>query len=133
MGLIEEVKQVADLLKKAGEMDLYRKLVDLQGEIVNLSAEKLKTEQENTELKKRLKLKQAMEFKFPYYYQDGDRYPFCRHCWEAKEIAVHLNHPHTEDGKTHRHCHNCDTTFWDKPFPPSTSSDVYGSADGPAD
>ena len=34
MGIIDNAKEVADLIKKIGDVDLYKKIVDLQSQIV---------------------------------------------------------------------------------------------------
>ncbi len=116
MGVIENAREVADLVQKIGNLDLYRRIVELQGEIVSLSEEKLKCEQENAEMRRILDLRQAMKFRFPYYYQDGDPNPFCRLCWEAKGIAVHLDHGRPwQPGGIQRYCHSCGKAYYDQP------------------
>jgi hypothetical protein len=36
MGIIENAKDIADLIKKAGDIELYRKICALEGEIIDL-------------------------------------------------------------------------------------------------
>ena len=47
MGAIDNVKEVAKLVKDIGNMELYRQILDLQGEIMELT-------QANRELKSRV-------------------------------------------------------------------------------
>lgn len=116
MNIIDNAKDIADLIRKIGNVELYRKIVDLQGEIVSLSTEKLRCEQENAALRERLELKGAMKFRFPYYYQDGDQNPYCRVCWETKGIAVHLDHGEPwNPGNTQRLCQSCGQLYFDRP------------------
>jgi len=37
MGIIDNAKELADLLKAAGNTELYRKIVELEGEIIELT------------------------------------------------------------------------------------------------
>ena len=54
MGTIENVKEMVILIKNLGDLDLYRRILDLQGEIIDLTGAKRSLEEENHELKKQL-------------------------------------------------------------------------------
>ena len=90
MGLLENLKDVASLAQRVGEIELYKKIVDLEGEVRNITRENRQLEDHVIELEKRLNLRAAMTFKPPFYYQDGDKTPFCAPCFEGDEVAVHL-------------------------------------------
>lgn len=89
MGILDNIKEVADLAKKVGDIELYRKIVDLEGEVMDLTREKREAEQKVEDLQKQLTLKAKMTFKQPFYYQDGDDVPFCPRCFEKDAQAVH--------------------------------------------
>ena len=90
MGIVENIKDAADLAKKIGDIELYRKIVHLEGEVMDLTREKRQADQKIEDLQKQLALRAKMTFKQPYYYQDGDNVPFCPRCFEKDVIAVHV-------------------------------------------
>jgi hypothetical protein len=90
MSVIDNIKDVADLIKKAGDIELYRKIVELQGEIVELMSQKLDNEKKIEKLEADLAQRAQMMFKKPFYYQEGDDVPFCPKCFEHERLAIHL-------------------------------------------
>jgi hypothetical protein len=40
MGIVENIKDAADLAKKIGDIELYRKIVHLEGEVMDLTRDK---------------------------------------------------------------------------------------------
>ncbi len=57
MGIVENLKDAADLAKKVGDLELYRKIVHLEGEVMDLTRENRHAEQKIEELQKQLALK----------------------------------------------------------------------------
>lgn len=90
MGLLENMKELADLIKKAGDIELYRKIVESEGEVIELTRDSRCLQETVDELKKLLALHKQMVFKEPFYWQGGDKTPYCVACWEAKKTAVHV-------------------------------------------
>jgi hypothetical protein len=90
MGIVENIKDAADLAKKVGDLELYRKIVHLEGEVMDLTREKRQAEQQIEALQKQLALKTKMTFKQPFYHQEGDSVPFCPRCYEKDGQAVHV-------------------------------------------
>jgi hypothetical protein len=39
MGVIENMKDIAELIKRAGDIELYRKMVESEGEVIDLTRE----------------------------------------------------------------------------------------------
>jgi hypothetical protein len=112
MSIIDNAKEIADLIKKYDNMDLYRKILDLQGEIINLTEEKRTLEDENRNLKETLSLRKKMTYKKPYYFQEGDEVPFCPLCYERDGIPIHMKGPsRSASGKTYYFCENCNKSF----------------------
>ena len=85
MGIIDNAKEVADLIKKVGDMELYRKIVELEGGIIELSKINMKLEQNNVDLKRKLEIKENMKFKKPFYFLGDDTLPYCQLCWESDQ------------------------------------------------
>ena len=107
MGIVENIKDAADLAKKVGDLELYRKIVHLEGEVMDLTREKRQAEQKIEELQKQVALKAKMAFKEPFYYQDGDAVPFCPRCYERDAQAVHLFFKFDSGGEARWDCPDC--------------------------
>jgi hypothetical protein len=120
MSIIDNVKDIAELIKKLGHTDLCRKILDLEEEIVALTRQIRSLEEENEELKKTLSLIKKMKSKKPFYFQDGDPVPFCPRCWEKDKNPVHLIGPVKLAAGRRYGCPNCKEFFIDKDMPSST-------------
>lgn len=111
MGVIESLKEIADLVKKFNDDELNRKIVDLEGEIVELTLQIGSLEEENEELKRTLSLIKKMRFKKPFYFQEDDPVPFCPRCWEKEKKPVHLIGPVKVATGLRYGCPNCKDFF----------------------
>ena len=111
MGIVENIKDAADLAKKVGDLELYRKIVHLEGEVMDLTRENRQAEQKIEQLQKQLALKAKMTFKEPFYYQDGDTVPFCPSCFEKDNRAVHLIFHFDNEERTRWDCTGCKQVF----------------------
>ena len=90
MGAVENIKEVADLVKKFNDIDLNRRILTLEEEVLDLSRAKRRAEEKVEELEATLKLKEELEFLAPFYWRKGDLTPYCPSCWEDKKRAVHV-------------------------------------------
>ena len=90
MGVIENMKDIAELIKRAGDIELYRKMVESEGEVIDLTRENRRLGERVQELEKTLAVQLQMTFKAPLWYQEGDLTPFCPKCWETNKLAVHV-------------------------------------------
>lgn len=63
MGTIENAKEIADLAKKIGDADLYRKIVEREGEVIDLTRDKRTPENHNEDLKEKLAIVPEMTFR----------------------------------------------------------------------
>ena len=93
MGVIDNLKEIAYLVKKFNDTELNDKIDAFEREIVELTLQIGSLEEENGELKRTLSLIQKMRFKKPFYYQEDDPVPFCPRCWEKEKNPVHLYGP----------------------------------------
>jgi hypothetical protein len=109
MSIINNAKEIADLIKKMGDIDLYRRIVELEGEIVDLTRAKRDAEAEIERLRYTLKTKEQMSFKKPFYYMVNDPVPYCPKCWEVNHVAVHMDGPIDVMAGPRYDCHNCKT------------------------
>ncbi len=93
MGAIDNVKEVAKLVKDLGNMELYRQILDLQGEIMELTQANRELQTRVRELEGTISQIGQMTFRSPFYYADGDTVPHCPRCWEVDKRAVHYPEP----------------------------------------
>jgi hypothetical protein len=112
MSIIDNAKEIADLIKKIGDVELYRRIVELEGEIIELTRAKRQAEGEIERLSERLKWQGQMEFRKPFYYTSNDIHPYCPQCWEVNHIAVHLDGPGSAGTGKYYNCHNCKSDFY---------------------
>jgi len=80
MSILENMKEVADLVKKIGDVELYRKIVELEGEVVELTRSKRLLEQQVEELEAQAAFKKKLSFRKPFYFAEGDDVPYCPRC-----------------------------------------------------
>lgn len=112
MGILDSAKEIADLVKKIGDIELYRKIVELEGQLIELTHEKREFEERCDRLEKQLAFSKTLTFKAPVYYAEGDSTPYCPICWEKDAKALHLEGPTRDDGDTFYRCHVCDNVFF---------------------
>jgi hypothetical protein len=111
MGVVENMKDVADIVKKFNDIDLNRRILDLENEVLDLARAKRRGEEKIEELERTLKFKGDLKFKEPYYWLEGDDVPFCPNCWEKEPEPIHVVHQWSEHGETRRDCPNCKTGY----------------------
>jgi len=129
VGVIENMKDIADLIKKAGDIELYRKIVESEGEVIELTRENRRLEEKVSELEKTLALQKKMVHKPPFYYQEGDPTPFCAACWETKKLAVHVIFSHDNDRETRWDCPTCKQMFLIQKNAPRPNQMIPGHPD----
>ncbi len=61
MGVIENLRDIADLIKKAGDLDLYRKIIESEGAVIELTRENRRLEEKVSELGKTLELQKCVQ------------------------------------------------------------------------
>lgn len=111
MDIVGNVKEIADLAKKYNDIEFYRKIVHLEGEVMELTRAKREAEQKVEELQKQLSLKAKMTFRPPFYYQEGDDVPFCPRCFEIETRASHVVFVFDNEDRSRWDCHACKETF----------------------
>ena len=107
MGVVEDIREVADHIRKSGDIDLWRKIINTEEKVVELTRQLRAAESRAEELEDALKFKKKLNFKAPFYYADGDVIPFCPKCWEADKKAIHMLHIFTNEESTRHDCAEC--------------------------
>lgn len=108
MGAIDNVKELAKLVKEIGNMELYRQILDLQGEIMELTQANRDLQGNVRELEGKLSQVAKMTFRSPFYYADDDEVPYCPRCWEAKKQAIHFPPAMPTGAGPQYRCPECD-------------------------
>ncbi|OGV32558.1 MAG: hypothetical protein A2020_14760 [Lentisphaerae bacterium GWF2_45_14] len=107
MSIIDNAREIADLVKKLDNVELYRRIAKLEEEIIDLSRAKREADCEVQKLREQIEKRQKLEFRAPYYFAPGDTQPYCPKCWEAENISVHLQGPTLFNGRPQYQCPNC--------------------------
>jgi hypothetical protein len=66
-----KMKEIGDLIKKAGDIELYRRINKLEGGVIGLSRDKRQAEEKVEGLERALRFKGDLKFKDPYYWAGG--------------------------------------------------------------
>lgn len=114
MGVIDNLKEIAHLVKKFHDAELNQKIDAFEREIVELTLQIGSLEDENAELKRILSLIQKMRFKKPFYYQGDDPVPFCPRCWEKEKKPVRLYGPVKVTAGLRYGCPRCKEFFMEE-------------------
>jgi hypothetical protein len=108
MGVVENLKDVAELVKKAGEIELYKKISAAEDEVREITRAKRRLEDRVEELEHALRFKEETAFKAPFYYlKEGDQTPYCPRCWEKDRHAVHVVHYGEDSEDVRWDCPDC--------------------------
>jgi regulator of replication initiation timing len=111
MSILGNAKGIAQAVHEINNLELYQRVLGLHSDIIELVEEHNRLRAENEELRKTLKLRQKMEFKEPFYYQEGDETPFCPACMECKDGAVHVIFAFNNAESTRWDCPACKTVY----------------------
>ena len=74
-------------------IELYRKILDLQGEAMELVEENSGLKKEIESVKEKLQLKESLKFERNAYWTDGaggKDGPFCSKCWDVEKLLVRM-------------------------------------------
>jgi hypothetical protein len=116
MSVVNGAKEIAELVKKYNDIPLYQKIVELQGQVVELASERLDLFTVNQELNSKLELKAKTSFRNPYYYEEGNEVPLCPKCYASSngQVRMFLTHPPAQYPRgIGRACHNCRQFYYE--------------------
>lgn len=98
MGVLENVKEVSELIKKYNDQDLYEKIVELREQILSLREENLLLKEKLNHLKKASEVEEDIIKYGNCYYKKSDEkrdQPFCMTCWDVdRKLVSLLKGPH---------------------------------------
>src|SRR5438034_644830 len=90
MGIIQNAKEIADLVKTVGDIELYRRIVELEGEIIELTRDVRTKGERIAQLEEAIRNKKQLHYNKPFYYVEEESDPYCAHCWETETLMVHI-------------------------------------------
>lgn len=94
IGILDEVKSVAKTIQKINNIELYQKILNLQGDIMQLLEENSTLKTENSSLKHKLSIKESLKFENDVYWMEKSKGvkegPFCSCCWDTKQQLVRM-------------------------------------------
>ena len=93
MGLYEGIKDVANVIQKADNIELYSKLLDLSAQALELQKENTRLEDENNRLRKQEDLTQRIIRHSETYItlkDDESKIMYCSCCWDNSNKLIQL-------------------------------------------
>jgi len=117
MGIIDNVKDIAELVKKYNNLELSQKIIDLRDEIFELKEDNLKLKEKIKALEEEKKISEKMVFESPFYWlKDGEKKdgPYCQKCFDDNKKLIRL-----QDHKNgHWYCLVCKNGVNDSSYKP---------------
>ena len=111
MGIADGIKSIAKLVKKYNDLELMKRIVDLETELLAIIEENNDIKRENTELKEAKAISESFVFEDNTYFriEGGTRTgPYCSGCWDDKSKLVRLRTFNQQIGIVRR-CPVCDS------------------------
>lgn len=107
MGLYEGIKDVAKIVQQADNVDLYRKLIDLSAQALEMQNTINNLTQENLQLKQVKSLEDDIERSDKLFVTrksdtNPDKLMYCSKCWDVERKLVQMR---KNNGEVH--CPNC--------------------------
>lgn len=94
MGLYEGIKDVARVVQKADNIELYKKCLDLASQAQDLQEENTRLKSEIKKLNELLIIKESIvrhTERFLTLADDKSNIKYCAHCWDADRILIQLD------------------------------------------
>src|ERR1044071_10151367 len=114
MSLTQQTHEIADLVKKTGDVELHRKILRLEEEIIELARRALKLEQENDQLRSNLKKRDNLSFESPFFIESGTKQKCCPQCWQRDQRVVFVVGGGHAEREQLFDCPTCHRTYrWD--------------------
>jgi hypothetical protein len=93
MSIIDDAKQIADLIKKYNDQDLYERIVTLRGEILALREENLTLKEDLRQCREAAAMADRLVRHGNCYFLKDDgklEKPYCLTCWDSDKKLVSL-------------------------------------------
>jgi hypothetical protein len=121
MGILDNAKEVAKAVQEIHNLELYQRVLNLHSDIIDIVEENNRLRAKNQELFEILQTQKQMSFTEPFYWQEGDKTPYCAARWESHRKSIHVVMKHDEDSYTRWECPSCKHNYRiDKGIPRAT-------------
>lgn len=95
MGIVEDVREAVKLVQQVDNIDLYRKILDLQAEVQKMVQQNREKDETISRLEQALELKGKMVCEHSAYFlvdEEGNKKdgPFCTNCWDNEHATRRL-------------------------------------------
>jgi len=94
MGIYELIKDAVNIASKAGNRELFDKLIDVQKGSLDLLDENRQLKLKIAELEDNSELTKSLIFKYNCYYKPDDKNydePFCTNCWDSNHKLIRMH------------------------------------------
>jgi hypothetical protein len=109
--IMAAMKNIRDLTTETVDPNMKAKLNDVYDVLLNLKHSAVELEEENRELKEKLRFKAGdYVFRNPFHYAKDDtsgNQPYCTKCF-AKQVLGQMGPPYQSTSSTYRRCLVCD-------------------------
>lgn len=112
MGLYDGIKDVAKIVQQADNIELYRQLLDLGAQALELQDENTKLKEEIASLKKaKMTEDRIQRHENPYLTLSDDpiKVKYCAVCWDSEQKLVQMKIVEQYGNRSVR-CHKCKNT-----------------------
>jgi hypothetical protein len=95
MSIIDDAKSIVGIIRKTDNVELQQKILDLQGQILQLVEDNMNLKEEVRGLNERTRIKETLTFRNDAYWipraENAEDGPYCSKCWdsEGKLIRQH--------------------------------------------
>lgn len=93
MSIIDGIKDIANIVRKADNIDLYRQILELQQEALELVEENFNLKKELREAKESTELQERLIFENnTYFIKDEHKTegPYCATCWDNEKKLIRM-------------------------------------------
>ena len=111
MGLYEGIKDAIGIAQKADNIELYRQLIDLSSQALDMQTEIVRLREENAELKKGTDIENSfIRHAQPYLTIDGEnpRTCYCAVCWGKSRKLLQMDRINWDHGQIKLYCSVCE-------------------------
>jgi len=112
MNILDGVRDIAELVKKYNDQDLYQRIVDLREQILNLREENLQLREGVKALNEAAKTQDEIVRYDNFYYRKDDTErarPYCVPCWDyERKLVGLLGSRDPVNGQVGFRCHICE-------------------------
>ena len=102
MGAIDTLKELVTLVQKLDNLELLKRMVELQEQVFSLVTENQELRRESQRLSEQLAQMDQMEFRQNSYWK-GDEGPFCSRCFDVERRSVRM----LKSEEHYPQCPNC--------------------------